>query len=66
MHLRTKRITVIEMSEDEHRAFLECVAEAGKAHEVRYAEQQLENGAFLGVHVRKWGEDSSYQQTRKR
>lgn len=49
MKIRTKRIRVIEMTEEEMQKFYECLEQAREGHTVHYGEQKLDDGSFLGV-----------------
>lgn len=51
MRVTTKRIRVIEMTQQEADAFLRTVQRAVKGHESHYAEESLDDGSFLGVQV---------------
>lgn len=51
MRIKVKRIKVIEMSEEEIAKFHDLMARAKEGHTSHYAEEQLEDGSFLGVSV---------------
>ena len=52
MRIVTKRIKVVEMSEEEMRKFVETVQRAQCGSLVHYAETQLDDGSYLGVQVK--------------
>lgn len=51
MRIVTKRIKVIEMTAEEIRKFHELMERARDGHTSHYAEDRLEDGSYLGVHV---------------
>ena len=51
MKIRTKKIRVIEMTEEEIRKFHDLMESARQGHTSHYAEEQLADGTFLGVSV---------------
>jgi hypothetical protein len=53
MRITTKRIRVIEMTEEEIAKFHELMESAKQGREVNYAEERMADGSFLGVSVVK-------------
>lgn len=53
MRIVTKRTRVILMTEEELRMFHELMERAHKGTQSHYAEEQLDDGSFLGVSVVK-------------
>ncbi len=51
MRFRTKKIRIIEMTEEEIRVFHDLVEKAHDGHMSHYAETRLQDGSFLGVSV---------------
>lgn len=51
MRIVTKRIKVIEMTEEEITKFHRLMEEAQEGRTSHYAEERLEDGSFLGVAV---------------
>lgn len=51
MRIITKRIKVIQMTSEEHKAFLDTLQRAAEGHVSHYAESKLSDGSFLGVSV---------------
>jgi hypothetical protein len=53
MRIVTKRIKVIEMTNEEIVKFQNCMNRAAEGHTSHYAEEKLDDGSFLGVSVVK-------------
>lgn len=51
MRIITKRLKVIQMTNEEIRSFHDLMEKAQRGHESHYAEQKLSDGSFLGVSV---------------
>ncbi len=51
MKIVTKRIKVIQMTEEEIRKFHELMERAVSGHTSHYAEEKLADGSYLGVAV---------------
>jgi hypothetical protein len=53
MRIVTKRIKVIQMTEEEVAKFHEAMQRASEGHTSHYAEEKLDDGSYLGVSVVK-------------
>ena len=51
MRIYTKRVQILEMTQEELDKFRELMDKAEQGHTVHYAETKLANGANLGVHM---------------
>ena len=51
MRIISKRIKVIQMTEEEITVFKRTMDRAAEGHTSHYAEEQLEDGGYLGVQV---------------
>lgn len=51
MRLITKRLKVIAMTPEEMEKFLDLVHRAKEGHQSHYAEEQMDDGSYLGVSV---------------
>ena len=51
MHIRTKKIRIISMTEEEMNEFMKLMDQARGGQLVNYAEKQLQDGSYLGVQL---------------